>query len=356
MNAPRFNPRFLRFNISTSAKFTLGVTLILGAVMGADRTAFSTSPKSERLSDSQSFSNFSSTPSEPSPSDDQPYGPLKKLAELTKGSMTSMFDSRPIDGPRSAPIQGEARPEIQLVRENEAEFAPASVAGSPGQPTPLPLTLSAAKAGESSLFTFRGLPNSVKLSSGFRFQDSHSQDSWAVSLKDIGGLQLLPDPGYEGVFTVEISLVKKRDGAPEKQSIQVDIRRQRGGSASSVTIGSGQSTAAESAIAPAIAFGPSTQPKIPATEEAAMIERANGFLQSGDVAAARLLYERLARRGSSQGALALARTFDPATLRTLAVVGLKPDLGKAREWYKRAAELGSKEAGNRLATLEAELR
>jgi TPR repeat protein len=33
-------------------------------------------------------------------------------------------------------------------------------------------------------------------------------------------------------------------------------------------------------------------------------------------------------------------------------VGLKADIGKAKEWYKKAAELGSKEAVNRLAALE----
>jgi hypothetical protein len=321
----------LRFRESTLAKVALGVTLALGAAMGADQAAFSAAPKSEHLSDP--LNSLSVTP---------------KLVELSKGSMLSMIDSRSIQGAKSAPHQAEARPDLQFVRENEAEFAPSSLAGVPGQPTPIPLTLSAAKAGESALFTFRGLPDLVKLSSGFRFQDS-----WAVSLKDIGGLLLLPDAGYEGVFTLEIALQKKNDGAPEKQTIHVDIRPHRGGGSSSTTIGSTQSTAGESTIAPVIALGPATQPKIPATEEAAMIERASGILQGGDISAARLLYERLARRGSPQGALALARTFDPETLRTLAVVGLKPDIAKAKEWYKRAADLGSKEANARLATLEA---
>jgi hypothetical protein len=56
----------------------------------------------------------------------------------------------------------------------------------------------------------------------------------------------------------------------------------------------------------------------------AMFGRGNDQIAHGNVAAARLYYQRAADAGVAQAALALASTYDPDELDRLRVVGLKP--------------------------------
>jgi TPR repeat protein len=51
--------------------------------------------------------------------------------------------------------------------------------------------------------------------------------------------------------------------------------------------------------------------------------------------------------------LALGTTYDPLVIQRLGVLGAPPDLEQARQWYQRAAELGSNSASQRLARLAA---
>ena len=47
----------------------------------------------------------------------------------------------------------------------------------------------------------------------------------------------------------------------------------------------------------------------------------------------------------------LGSRFDPVVLQRLGAIGARPDLVKARQWYQRAAELGSSAASQQLADL-----
>ncbi len=82
-----------------------------------------------------------------------------------------------------------------------------------------------------------------------------------------------------------------------------------------------------------------------------LIKRSEELIREGDIAAARLMLTRAAEAGDARGALALAATYDPDTLRKLGVVGVGGDAAKARSWYAKAAEFGSGEATRRLETL-----
>jgi hypothetical protein len=90
------------------------------------------------------------------------------------------------------------------------------------------------------------------------------------------------------------------------------------------------------------------------TEVSTLVSRGRDFLNNGDLASARLLLRRAAEAGSSEGALALAATYDPRILHRLGAIGATPDIAKAREWYQRAINLGSTRATQRLAKLDAE--
>ena len=84
-----------------------------------------------------------------------------------------------------------------------------------------------------------------------------------------------------------------------------------------------------------------------------LLKRGKEFLADGDLASARLLLRRAAEGGSAEAALVLGTTFDPLVIQRLGVLGAHPDIGEARHWYQRAAELGSNTASQRLARLTA---
>jgi hypothetical protein len=102
--------------------------------------------------------------------------------------------------------------------------------------------------------------------------------------------------------------------------------------------------------APAIAEKP------PATEldeetVALLVKRGQRFIDAGDLASARVVLRRAAEAGNREAALAMAGTYDPAALKRLGVKGLAPDPEKARFWYQKAQQLGSKEAPQLLKQL-----
>ena len=70
------------------------------------------------------------------------------------------------------------------------------------------------------------------------------------------------------------------------------------------------------------------------------IERGDALLALGDYAAARLFYEFAVRRGSPQGAVKLAQTYDPIFLEGARVQGLRADPRQAALYYGIANQLG----------------
>jgi hypothetical protein len=112
------------------------------------------------------------------------------------------------------------------------------------------------------------------------------------------------------------------------------------------------STEAESQTAPPV----STAPRINDEEMANLLASGRTFLIIGDVTAARLAFRRAAESGDAQAALALGGTFDPLVLKSLGAVGVAADPAQARGWYQKAAELGSRDAPQRLNQLAQSVR
>jgi len=86
-------------------------------------------------------------------------------------------------------------------------------------------------------------------------------------------------------------------------------------------------------------------------EIAALLARSRAYLAAGDVAAARLVLRRAVDGGDSQAALALGGTYDPIALKERGVISFAGDPAQAREWYRRAVELGSTDASQRIEQL-----
>jgi hypothetical protein len=87
-------------------------------------------------------------------------------------------------------------------------------------------------------------------------------------------------------------------------------------------------------------------------ELAALLKRARGLVETGDIAAGRLLLERAADAQEASAALLLAQTYDPAVLGTQDSRSIVPDPAMARSWYQKAAQFGSQDAQQRLAQMQ----
>jgi hypothetical protein len=69
------------------------------------------------------------------------------------------------------------------------------------------------------------------------------------------------------------------------------------------------------------------------------LARGEHKLRAGEVATARLYFERVVQAGDPRGALAMGRSYDPAVLSDLPLIGPQGDAETARTWYERAASL-----------------
>lgn len=103
--------------------------------------------------------------------------------------------------------------------------------------------------------------------------------------------------------------------------------------------------------------GPAATSPGPDREEVAnLIARGQTYFANGDVVSARLVFRRAAEAGDAHAALALGGTYDPLVLRSLGVIGVVSDATRARSWYEKAAELGSREAPQRIDQLAQSVR
>jgi hypothetical protein len=94
------------------------------------------------------------------------------------------------------------------------------------------------------------------------------------------------------------------------------------------------------------------QPTVKATEIAFMLQRGAELMAKGDIAAARLMFKRAAETGDAGAAFALAEAYDPWVLRKLGTrITLMSDIALAQTWYKKARDLGSTLAPERIVRL-----
>jgi hypothetical protein len=262
---------------------------------------------------------------------------------------------------------------FQLVNAAAGNVVVRNASAEPGRPAPLDIIVNYGESGEYAFLMFRGMPNGFKLSTGFRLKES-----WAVSLRELPGLQLIPPPGYSGAFELEVMLVKGRDTPIESQSMAVDFSGGRGKPAQTPEAAPALTAAAPAPVPHVLTATPPiakeelrpepakeavslrpepAKPKVTvsAAEESQMLDRALNFVRDGDISSARLILEHLARKGSGKAAMALGQTFDPeffASMNTLG--GLRPDSAKAQVWYKMAVDLGQPGAQQRLEGLSSQ--
>jgi len=87
-----------------------------------------------------------------------------------------------------------------------------------------------------------------------------------------------------------------------------------------------------------------SETRLSAAETAALVSRGDAAFSVGDVASARLFYERAADAGNGDAALRLGESYDPNFLERAKLRAIKGDSKAAVFWYRRAKELGIAEA------------
>jgi hypothetical protein len=110
-----------------------------------------------------------------------------------------------------------------------------------------------------------------------------------------------------------------------------------------------EAVAAAPAVAPVAAAAPA-----PAHLAAAILDfekQGDERLATGDIASARLFYERAAEGGDARAARLMGNSYDPAYLARWGVLGMRGDPGKAVHWYRVARDLGDADAAQVLAAL-----
>ena len=220
----------------------------------------------------------------------------------------------------------------------------------------------------SSFVRLRGLPPMAALSDGH----SIAPGSWAVPIAALPNLKITLPATSTGTSEISITLVNI-DGsvlvetnstlvvaAPARPSGvtsgQAAAARDTGPPISILRAGTPLQVIPErverSPPPPPLSAAPTMTPQ---DRERALrlMKKGDEQLAEGNVAQARLLYERAADAGLALGAMQLAGTYDGAELGRLGVRGLQADRDAARKWYERARQLGAAEADQRLRRLGA---
>jgi hypothetical protein len=237
--------------------------------------------------------------------------------------------------------------DLVFVQQGSSLFSVQDIKGKTGATIPIKITISPEitkseqQIPKSAYVTLRGLPEDFKISTGLS-----TKKSWVVSLADLQHLSLISSSSYKGSFPLDITLYWG-EAAPQTKTITVNI-----GEAAVAQADVVNSTASNVAASPSDDLEPKAAvSSVNEVEETRLLQRAQQLMNGGNVAAARMIYEALALRGSASGALAMGRSFDPASFKTIVVVGLKPDIEQARKWYEIAKKLGSNMAEERLTAL-----
>jgi hypothetical protein len=230
-----------------------------------------------------------------------------------------------------------------------AEEIKQQFSGAPGEDLPLLLELPAQTAQEENggggYIRILGLPPSFSLNHGFA-----AIGAWAVPVSDVSGLTLAAPADFSGNLLLTIELVRNQNPEPLQWKVVVTLAKKGAGQPITMADMSGM---ANGLAPPAESIGNMKAAQPLKTASRAMMSRAKELLQANDVAAARLIFKRLAENGIGEAAFNLGQTYDPDFLKTIPTAGLEPEPELARQWYLRAAALGYPEANVRLSELSA---
>jgi TPR repeat protein len=187
------------------------------------------------------------------------------------------------------------------------------------------LAVAAADTGANATVMVGGLAPGSALSAGRQ----EGPNAWRLAVEELAGMAITPPRGFVGTMALTLELHLADNTVADRKGLQLEW-------------------SGKSIVAPA--RSPTRQHD--AAEIALMMKAGAEFMMNGDVAGARLLYQRAAEAGEAMAAFALAETYDPLVLRKLNTRGgVAADVALAHRWYEKAKDLGSTMAPERLERL-----
>jgi hypothetical protein len=197
-----------------------------------------------------------------------------------------------------------------------------------------------------------GLPNGTAISRGRPLPGG----GWRIRATDVGNAVIYLPHGFSGVIDLAVNLRLLDDTVVDRGSLHLEWLQTHPSESAGAAAVSENSDDKELATAPT---DQSTQHTADSQRDHEPIEllvgRSEKLITEGDVEAARILLQPAAEASDARAALALGSTYDPIMLAILQAHGVAPDVSLALDWYKKAQELGSREAQQRLQVLATSL-
>ena len=231
----------------------------------------------------------------------------------------------------------------QAAAETLSLVVPSAAQLAPGGETALSIQIvPAAAIPRHAIVLIRGMPSSVTLSGGRLFESG----VWGIPAADIGKVKITSVPEAFGWSDVTISVVtidgtllaEARTNLVIMAEAPADNPRPEDN-----TLFTATSPQDRLATPPA-----DSARRLPSEQSGPLfgiVKKGDEQMASGNVSAARLLYQHAAENGLAAAALALAASYDEQELRVRRVLGgVQPDAKQAQFWYEKAHELGSTQA------------
>ncbi|MGA7326956.1 MAG: hypothetical protein WBX25_21310 [Rhodomicrobium sp.] len=228
---------------------------------------------------------------------------------------------------------------IRIADRKPAEIDVTDAYGEPGKPLALQIELPQKSFSGPLFINVTGIPLQFAASGGVR-----SGNDLLVTANELRALTITAPTSFSGRFAVGVKLFDTEHKLVAAGTAFVTIRERKAAPAGAGTMAVEHNVQAGTQPGSANSASPE--------EESSQLKRAESLLKSGDISAARLILETLSDQGSGQAAYALGMTYDPLFFRSNFIRGMEPEPSKAMVWYKRAFELGHKEASTAMLRLE----
>jgi hypothetical protein len=197
---------------------------------------------------------------------------------------------------------------------------------------PIPLGIWVREGSGEETVTLSGLADGIELSSG----TSQGVEGWLIPFRDLETTYVGSSKNSSQTIVATVSLHSASGRLLDRQPIRFEWMER-------------SHADWQFQIVPPIANA--TEPPLDPVRVTTLLKLGETFRKRGDIAAARLSLGQAAVAGNAQAALELAKTFDQFFLSQWRAIATVSDAAKAREWYERAAKLGSAEASSHLERL-----
>ena len=193
--------------------------------------------------------------------------------------------------------KAEPEPSSRLIAEDQRAIAN----------EPMPLEVSVDNAVQNASLRLAGLAAGTHLSAGSQVSDL----SWQVPLDRLKNVYLYAPTDFVGVMNSALDLLGPDKRLIDRREVRFEWLAKK-----------------ESRPEPSSSISPANPAPVQSLNgdvASSLMKRGQDFLGTGDIAAARILFKRLAAAGIADGAFAMARTYDPRYLTEHKVIGVVGD-------------------------------